>query len=143
MNGANLRSLHKSASITKGDNKVKKHTGFADMKKKSSDSVNGLFGNAYFMKWTAEDLLGVVRHHPIPCVFAAALLFFMGVEYTLYMVPSTAPPFDLGFVATVSLHRLLESRPALNTILAGLNTVRTSTKLCKRFNHYVPNSFVC
>lgn len=123
MNGANLRSLHKSASITKGDNKVKKHTGFADMKKKSSDSVNGLFGNAYFMKWTAEDLLGVVRHHPIPCVFAAALLFFMGVEYTLYMVPSTAPPFDLGFVATVSLHRLLESRPALNTILAGLNTV--------------------
>ncbi|KAA8541923.1 hypothetical protein F0562_023075 [Nyssa sinensis] len=89
--------------------------------KKSAHS--GLLGNASFMKWTAKDLLGVVRYHPIPCVLAASLLFFMFVEYTLRMIPSSSPPFDLGFVATRSLHRVLASWPALNSLLAGLNTV--------------------
>ncbi|KAL3633055.1 resistance to o-dinitrobenzene [Castilleja foliolosa] len=79
--------------------------------------------NPHFLKWTAADIFGVPRHHPIPCVFAAGLLFFMAVEYTLAMIPPMAPPFDLGFAATVTLHRLLSDRPALNTVLAGLNTV--------------------
>ncbi|KAM7487993.1 hypothetical protein LguiB_025477 [Lonicera macranthoides] len=38
----------------------------------------------------------------------------------------TFPPFDLGFVATVSLQHLLAFTPALsalNFLLAGLNTV--------------------
>ena len=47
----------------------------------------------------------------------------MCVEYTLKMVPSSSPPFDIGFVATVGLHRVLSASPALNTVLAGLNTV--------------------
>ncbi|XP_019189373.1 PREDICTED: phosphatidylcholine:diacylglycerol cholinephosphotransferase 1-like [Ipomoea nil] len=99
-----------------------------NMKKRSSplaanDGGWYWLGNAHFMTWKAGDLLGVVRHHPLPCVFFASLLFFMGVEYTLRMIPSTSPPFDLGFIATVPLNRVLASRPALNTLLAGLNTV--------------------
>lgn len=47
----------------------------------------------------------------------------MAVEYTLRMVPSSSPPFDLGFIATRSLHRVLESSPILNTLFAALNTV--------------------
>lgn len=95
------------------------------MKKKSSllDGKGWWLGNAYFMKWTAEDVFGVVKYHPIPCVFAASLLLFMGVEYTLRMIPASSPPFDLGFIVTVPLNRLLAARPALNTLFAGLNTV--------------------
>lgn len=68
-------------------------------------------------------MLGVVKHHPIPSVFGAGLLFFMGVEYTLYMIPPYSPPFDLGFVLTRPIHRILSTGYVLNTILAGLNTV--------------------
>uniref|UniRef100_A0A5B7BKH2 Putative phosphatidylcholine:diacylglycerol cholinephosphotransferase 1-like n=1 Tax=Davidia involucrata TaxID=16924 RepID=A0A5B7BKH2_DAVIN len=115
---------HSSQTALKNRNKSNGVNGrhiVGDTMKKSADS--GLFGNASFMKWTAGDLLGVVRYHPIPCVFAASLLFFMFVEYTLRMIPPSSPPFDLGFVATRSLHRVLASSPALNTLLAGLNTV--------------------
>ncbi|KAK2974415.1 hypothetical protein RJ640_021271 [Escallonia rubra] len=91
------------------------------MKKKGGG--DGLLGNASFMKWRSGDVLGVVRYHPVPCALALSLLFFMGVEYTLRMIPPSSQPFDLGFVATVHLHRLLASRPNLNTLLAGLNTV--------------------
>ncbi|XP_073302812.1 phosphatidylcholine:diacylglycerol cholinephosphotransferase 1-like [Primulina huaijiensis] len=79
--------------------------------------------NAHFLKWSAADVRGVMRHHPVPCAFAASVLFFMFVEYTLHMVPSMAAPYDLGFAATMSLNRMLAARPALNTLLAGLNTV--------------------
>ncbi|KAI3455310.1 hypothetical protein Pfo_011973 [Paulownia fortunei] len=89
----------------------------------SANNISCCVGNAHFLKWTAGDILGVPRHHPIPCAFAASLLFFMAVEYTLSMIPPMAAPFDLGFVATTTLHRLLAARPALNTLLAGLNTV--------------------
>ncbi|CAA3010353.1 phosphatidylcholine:diacylglycerol cholinephosphotransferase 1-like [Olea europaea subsp. europaea] len=104
---------------------VTKHKHSSDMKKSSYSSAKNFcscLGNAHFLKWRAGDICGVVVHHPVPCVFAASLLFFMAVEYTLRMVPPTAPPFDLGFIVTKNLHRLLESRPTLNTILAGLNT---------------------
>ncbi|KAL6285920.1 hypothetical protein ACE6H2_010310 [Prunus campanulata] len=80
-------------------------------------------GKASFMTWRLHDVLHVAKHHWIPCVFAMGLLFFMGVEYTLRMVPSSSPPFDVGFVTTHSLHLLLASKPKLNTLLAGLNTV--------------------
>lgn len=79
---------------------------------------------ASFMSWSMKDVVHVARYHWIPCVFAAGLLFFMAVEYTLRMVPAYSPPFDLGFVATKSLHSVLASWPALNTLLAALNTVR-------------------
>ncbi|XP_011073422.1 phosphatidylcholine:diacylglycerol cholinephosphotransferase 1 [Sesamum indicum] len=94
--------------------------------KRSSSTANDIccrLGNAHFLKWRARDVLGVLRYHPVPCAFAASVLFFMAVEYTLRMIPPMAPPFDLGFVATTTLHQLLAARPALNTILAGLNTV--------------------
>ena len=78
---------------------------------------------ASFMTWTAEDVAHVAKFHWVPCLFAMGLLFFMGVEYTLLMVPSSSEPFDLGFVATRSLHRVLSASPELNTFLAFLNTV--------------------
>lgn len=107
-------------------------TGGGEMKKKliplSSEkdynyNNHGFFENASFMRWKAVDVLNLIRWHPIPCIFAASLLFFIGVEYTLRMVPSSSPPFDLGFVVTLPLHRMLASRPNLNSVLAGLNTV--------------------
>lgn len=107
-------------------NGVTKMDGAADNQKKKNNkkgSNGGFFENASFMKWGVEDVFGVARHHPIPCVFAASLLFFMAVEYTLRMIPPSSEPFDLGFVATRPLHRVLESSPNLNTLLAGLNTV--------------------
>lgn len=111
---------------TSGKEKTKRNGDVAEMNKKSSSELGGYgwwLSNAYFMKWTAEDVFGVVKYHPIPCVFAASLLFFMGVEYTLRMIPASSPPFDLGFIVTVPLNRLLAARPALNTLFAGLNTV--------------------
>ncbi|XP_059642574.1 phosphatidylcholine:diacylglycerol cholinephosphotransferase 1-like [Cornus florida] len=92
-------------------------------KNKMGNRMGGLLANASFMSWRPRDLSAVLKYHPIPCVFAASLLFFMFVEYTLRMIPPSSPPFDLGFVITTPLHRLLASRPALNTLLAGLNTV--------------------
>ncbi|KAG2379756.1 Phosphatidylcholine:diacylglycerol cholinephosphotransferase [Vigna angularis] len=81
------------------------------------------FSDASFMKWTVADAVHVATHHWMPCLFALGLLFFMGVEYTLFMVPPSSPPFDLGFIATRHLHAILESSPDLNTLLAALNTV--------------------
>lgn len=95
---------------------------------KESDSMAKnsvfLYSDASFLKWTFADAVHVATHHWMPCLFAFGLLFFMGVEYTLFMVPSSAPPFDLGFIVTRSLHRVLESSPQLNTLCAALNTVR-------------------
>ncbi|KAK8645852.1 hypothetical protein V6N13_119660 [Hibiscus sabdariffa] len=80
-------------------------------------------GKPSFMEWTLRDVVNVARYHWIPCVLAAALVFFMYVEYTLRMVPDSSPPFDWGFVVTRSFHRVLASWPELNTVLAALNTV--------------------
>lgn len=84
---------------------------------------SSLFSQASFLKWTLSDVVHVATHHWMPCLFACGLLFFMAVEYTLLMVPSSSPPFDLGFIVTRSLHRVLESSPELNNVLAALNTV--------------------
>ena len=75
------------------------------------------------MKWTVAYTVHVATHHWMSCLFALGLLFFMVVENTFLMVPSSSPPFDLGFIATSSFHALLESSPNLNTLFAGLNTV--------------------
>lgn len=80
-------------------------------------------GKASCLRWTVEDVVYVARHHWIPCVFALGMFFFIHVEYTLRMVPPASPPFDLGFVITRPLHRVLSSWPELNTLLAALNTV--------------------
>ncbi|GFY96954.1 phosphatidic acid phosphatase-related [Actinidia rufa] len=118
---AALKNRHDKSNGHLNGGEAKTHGGYTEKAKKN----NGCdwFENASFMKWRAEDVLGVARHHPIPCVFAASLLMFMAVEYTLRMVPPSSPPFDLGFVATHHLHRVLAANPALNTLLAGLNTV--------------------
>ncbi|GAA0160635.1 hypothetical protein Leryth_011717 [Lithospermum erythrorhizon] len=76
-----------------------------------------------FTKWRSGDVLNMIKNHPLPCVFGICMLFFMGVEYTLLMVPSSAPPFDIGFIATKHLNVFLASRPNLNNVLAGLNTL--------------------
>lgn len=121
MNGAALAPLHapscglKHRPITNGDNVNgvrSRDTGKEEKKRAAS-----------FMTWTAEDVAHVARFHWVPCLFGVALLFFMGVEYTLRMIPPSSAPFDLGFVVTRPLHRLLVARPELNTLLAALNTV--------------------
>ncbi|XP_034209772.1 phosphatidylcholine:diacylglycerol cholinephosphotransferase 1-like [Prunus dulcis] len=89
----------------------------------SSKKLHVYGGKASFMTWRLHDVLYVAKHHWIPCVFAMGLLFFGSVEFTLGMVPSSSPPFDVGFDTTRSLHLLLASKPKLNTFLAGFNTV--------------------
>ncbi|KAL0719399.1 hypothetical protein Bca4012_068723 [Brassica carinata] len=77
-----------------------------------------------FMTWRMCSAVHVVRVHWIPCLLAVGVLFFTGVEeYMLQMIPPSSEPFDIGFVATRSLYRLLASSPDLNTVLAALNTV--------------------
>ncbi|ESQ42920.1 hypothetical protein EUTSA_v10015624mg [Eutrema salsugineum] len=76
-----------------------------------------------FMTWTARDVVYVARHHWLPCLLAVGFLFVVCVESTIQMVPASSPPFDLGFVATRSVHRVLASSPDLNTVLAALNSV--------------------
>ncbi|CAA7398449.1 unnamed protein product [Spirodela intermedia] len=79
--------------------------------------------NALAGRFSMEEVAGIVHGHPIPCFFALCVLFFMMVEYTLFMVPSNSPPFDVGFILTKPLQRYLAGRPALNSALAALNTV--------------------
>ncbi|CAF2078604.1 hypothetical protein Bca4012_090629 [Brassica carinata] len=79
---------------------------------------------ASFMTWRMCNPVQVARVHWIPCLLAVGVLFFTGVEeYMLQMIPASSEPFDIGFVATRSLYRLLASSPDLNTVLAALNTV--------------------
>ncbi|PQQ18536.1 phosphatidylcholine:diacylglycerol cholinephosphotransferase 1 [Prunus yedoensis var. nudiflora] len=89
----------------------------------SSKKLDVYGGKASFMTWSLHDVLYVAKHHWIPCIFAMGFLFFGSIEFTLGMVPSSSPPFDVGFITTRSLHHLLASKPKLNTFLAGLNTV--------------------
>ncbi|KAK9677215.1 hypothetical protein RND81_11G128800 [Saponaria officinalis] len=86
-------------------------------------NAKGWYETASFWNWGFGDLLGVLKWHPMPCCFLVSLLFFMAVEYTLLMVPSSSPPFDLGFILTRWLNRLLSHSPLLNTFCAALNTV--------------------
>lgn len=135
MRGANAVATSTSTYTTlpnsthKRGGKIKaKKMGIVDASLNGKGKVHGgggggFYGDASFMKWTLQDLSFVATHHWIPCVFGAGLLFFMYVEYTLRMVPDSSPPFDLGFIATRSLHRILASWTELNTVLAGLNTV--------------------
>ncbi|KAG2333166.1 hypothetical protein Bca52824_004346 [Brassica carinata] len=82
-----------------------------------------------FMKWTACDVVHVTRHHWIPCLFVAGNFWLVCVESTTQMIPASSPPFDLGFVATRSLHRVLASSPTLNTVLAALNSEYLGSEL--------------
>ncbi|CAA6662064.1 unnamed protein product [Spirodela intermedia] len=42
--------------------------------------------NALAGRFSMEEVAGIVHGHPIPCFFALCVLFFMMVEYTLFMV---------------------------------------------------------
>ncbi|KZV56046.1 hypothetical protein F511_06063 [Dorcoceras hygrometricum] len=129
MNGATTRLRSSPKRRPETTNGVHKKSSDDMIPKKSTSSsifaknVRCHVSNAHFLKWTAEDVYATARDHPAPCALAACVLFFMVVEYTLNMIPPTAPPFDLGFVATAALHRSLAAKPDLNTLLAGLNTV--------------------
>ncbi|RRT45571.1 hypothetical protein B296_00046957 [Ensete ventricosum] len=104
-----------------------------------------------FAGWSLDGPAGVARRHPVLCAFAFSLLFFMGVEYTIPMVPSTSPPLDLGFIATKPLNRALATAPALNTLLAALNTgnprllhpapVASGTLLILLLGRFPPSAF--
>jgi hypothetical protein len=81
-------------------------------------------GRRPLTEWmTPAGVAGIVARHPLPALFACGLLLFMGVEYTIPMVPAAAPPVDLGFVATAAMHAGIAARPWLNSLLAALNTV--------------------
>lgn len=125
----NHRSTPQTTTILKTPNNNISINNFNLKKPSNYQHVNGKptdqwsLADACFLKWTGTDVLDLFKYHPVPCLFAVSLLFFMGVEYTLRMIPSSSPPFDIGFVATAGLHRVLLASPALNTLLAGLNTV--------------------
>ncbi|KAG8094746.1 hypothetical protein GUJ93_ZPchr0012g21211 [Zizania palustris] len=72
---------------------------------------------------SAAGVAGILRRHPLAVLFGCGLLMFMGVEYTIPMVPPAAPPLDLGFSATAALHAGIAAHPWLNSLLAALNTV--------------------
>jgi hypothetical protein len=74
---------------------------------------------------SVEAVIGLVWQHPAAFVFFLMLLFFMGVEYTIPMVPSDSAPVDLGFRFTESLNAGLAANPNLNSFLAALNTVNS------------------
>ena len=83
-----------------------------------------LAGGRRPMDWLSPSgVAGILRRHPLPALFACGLLLFMGVEYTIPMVPAAAPPLDLGFHATAAMHAGIAARPWLNSLLAALNTV--------------------
>ncbi|KAK6915060.1 hypothetical protein RJ641_020177 [Dillenia turbinata] len=121
------RNLHnRKTTVASSKGSVKSHNSEISMKKplpSPSKAKSFDYHDACFLNWGVNDLIYLFKYHPIPCVFGFLLLFFMWVEYTLRMVPSTSPPFDLGFVFTQNLNRLISSSPALNTLLATLNTV--------------------
>ncbi|KAK6148978.1 hypothetical protein DH2020_016503 [Rehmannia glutinosa] len=120
MNGTTTRlrssSKKKSAPSPTNDRHfsngaVPHSTDSAEMIKKRPSTASfsaNCVGNAHFLKWRAGDVLGVLRYHPVPCAFAAGLLFFMAVEYTLTMIPPMAEPFDLGYILWTWL---IEGRP--------------------------------
>lgn len=74
-------------------------------------------------------MANLLSSHPIPFLLVFSLLFFMGVEYTLRMVPSSSPPLDIGFFLTERFHGFLAARPDLNSLLAALNTVFVGTQV--------------
>lgn len=119
LNGNHTNGVAIDGNIRSINSKMEKKNGIA----KKTDGDDGGRNTASFMTWTARDVVYVARHHWIPCLFAVGVLFFTGVEYTLQMVPASSQPFDIGFVATRSLHRVLADSPDLNTVLAALNTV--------------------
>ncbi|XP_022026634.1 phosphatidylcholine:diacylglycerol cholinephosphotransferase 1 isoform X2 [Helianthus annuus] len=116
------RSIPQTTTLLKTSNNVSINN-FNLKKTNNSTTTWGSLADASFLQWTTSDVFGLFKYHPVPCFFAVSLLFFMGVEYTLRMIPPSSPPFDIGFVATAYLHRVLVASPTLNTVLAGLNTV--------------------
>lgn len=88
------------------------------------DGGERLAGGRRPMDWLSPaGVAGILRRHPLPVLFACGLLLFMGVEYTIPMIPAAAPPLDLGFHATAAMHAGIAARPWLNSLLAALNTV--------------------
>ncbi|KAI3786012.1 hypothetical protein L1987_45139 [Smallanthus sonchifolius] len=124
MNGDNLhqRSVPQTTTILKTPHNISVSN--FNLKKTPNYAPHcWSFADASFLRWKTADVSDLFKYHPVPCFFAVSLLFFMGVEYTLRMIPPSSPPFDIGIVATDYLHRVLVASHTLNTVLAGLNTV--------------------
>lgn len=132
-----LRSRHRSIANTNSKSKIEEESDAPSGKMRGvSDGIlptnsneneklkrNKASSPAFSSYLSAEAVLGLVRQHPAAFVFLLTLVFFMGVEYTIPMVPSDSPPVDLGFRFTESLNAGLAVRPNLNSFLAALNTV--------------------
>ncbi|KAJ3692203.1 hypothetical protein LUZ60_012553 [Juncus effusus] len=112
---SNLR-LRNSKPTTKAKSMDCEET--MEKKKKITTSSSPAFANL-----TVNKVLEIMVEHPVPFVFLLGLLIFMGVEYTIPMIPTNAPPLDLGFWLTESMNQVLAARPNLNSFLAFLNTV--------------------
>ena len=94
-------------------------------KKRTSVTIFSLvpLEGAYVARLSVEDVVRIARCHPLPSALILSLLFFMGVEYSLQMVPPETQPLDVGFVLTGYIHGVISARPALNSVLAAFNTV--------------------
>ncbi|XP_020261624.1 phosphatidylcholine:diacylglycerol cholinephosphotransferase 1-like [Asparagus officinalis] len=114
-----------------------KYSGAKRRKEETSTSTVVLsmirLDKAYASRLTARDVVLIAKNHPLPSLLIVSLLFFMGVEYTLKMVPSSSPPFDVGFLVTEYLHAVVAARPTLNSVLAACNTVFVGSQMAYIF----------
>ncbi|KAJ3686231.1 hypothetical protein LUZ61_015395 [Rhynchospora tenuis] len=123
-----LRSRHSSKAKREEEAQLHPSDKMEGILPSNSNENERLKGNhktspAFVNYLSVEAVVGLVRRHPVSFMFSVALLFFMGVEYTIPMVPSDSPPLDLGFRFTESLNTGLAARPNLNSLLAALNTL--------------------
>ena len=119
INHLRLRQMTKDATLSR---RAAKHGQEQMMNGNGGDKMSRA-PPAAGVRWSLSYIVLVLRQHPLLCLFGFSLLFFMGVEYTIRMIPSTSPPFDIGFVLTHSLNNFLSTHPILNSVLAALNTV--------------------
>ncbi|KAL1189453.1 Phosphatidylcholine:diacylglycerol cholinephosphotransferase 2 [Cardamine amara subsp. amara] len=118
-----LNGIHANAVTIDDHNRQTRsiNSQMENIAKKTDEGGGRWRSKASVMTWKAR-VVYVARRHWIPYLFAAGVIFFT-VECMFQMTPASSQPFDLGFVATRSMHRILASSPNLNTFLAALNTV--------------------
>ncbi|KAF2301433.1 hypothetical protein GH714_024066 [Hevea brasiliensis] len=98
----------------------------------SNDVLHGVYRfDPSFLKWTAQDVVNVAKRHWVPCLFGLGLLFFMGVEYTLRMVPASSPPFDLGLLPRAASTGCFP--PGRNSTLCSLLLIRPRATISALF----------
>lgn len=114
-------------------NMMNKGNNSAAMSAAVSNKIMKSLDGAYLVRLSAEDVVRIAKRHPLPSMLILSLLFFMGVEYTLQMVPSSSPPLDVGFILTEYIHGAISGRPTLNSALAAANTVFVAMQMAYIF----------